>query len=212
LPGTFRIVGVVKDYHHQSLKNQQSPIVFLFNPMFKSYYSVKIAGDRLTDTLNTVREKWGSVFPGFPFEYAFLEDLFDSQYRTDRQFGNVLGIFVLLVLIITCLGLLGLAYFNALQKTREIGIRKTMGAGVRDILLLLTSDYIKLTVIAMIVAWPVAYVLANDWLTGYAFRIPMPWAVFVAAGVLIGGVALLAMGYHTVSAATGNPIDALRED
>jgi putative ABC transport system permease protein len=212
LQGTYRIVGIVKDYHHQSLKSGQSPIVFLFNPMFKSYYSVNIAADAAADTMSIVREKWNAVFPGFPFDYTFLKEHFDNQYRADRQFGSILGMFVMLVLIVTCLGLLGLAYFNALQKNREIGIRKTMGAGVSDILLLLTSDFIKLTIAAMILAWPTAYYLASQWLADYAFRIPMPWAVFGLAGIVIGAVAILTMGYHTATAAAGNPVDALRDE
>lgn len=212
LPGTYRIVGVVKDYHHQSLKNGQTPIVFLYNPRFKSYYSVNFAADAPADTMSIVREKWNAVFPGFPFEYTFLKEHFDNQYKTDRQFGGVLGIFVMLVLIVTCLGLLGLAYFNALQKNREIGIRKTMGAGVSDILVLLTKDFIKLTVTGMILAWPVAYYLASRWLADYAYRVPMPWAVFLLAGVVIGAVTLLTMGYHTAAAAVANPVDALRDE
>lgn len=208
----YKIIGVIKNYHHRSLKENYEPIIFLLNPIYKSYYSVKMTNSALRETLNLVAGKWTEIFPGYPFDYFFVSDHFDHQYRAEFQFGKVLGIFVFLTIIITCLGLLGLSYFSALQRTREIGIRKAIGATVGDILFLLTKDFIKLSVISTIISWPIAYYILYSWLQNYAFRIPIPWAFFVISGFILGIITIATMGYHTLKAAHGNPVEALKEE
>jgi putative ABC transport system permease protein len=212
-PGKFKVIGVIQNYHHQSLKESYDPIVFLYNPYYKSYYSLKLdPSANIPDTLKTIREKWDKAFPGYPLDYFFLDDFFNRQYKSDLKFGNVLGIFVILTVIITCLGLLSLSYFNSLQRTREIGVRKSFGAGFRDILLLLTGDIVKLIGIAAVIAWPIAFILISNWLKNYADRIPMPWLFFILSGLLVAAVSLATVSYHTVRAARANPADALREE
>jgi putative ABC transport system permease protein len=208
----FKIIGVIKDYHHRTLKKSHEPIIFQLNPIYKSYYSLKLSTPDISGALRTVRDKWAEIFPGYPFDYFFMTDHFDRQYRAESQFGKVLGIFVLLTIIITCLGLLGLSYFGAVQRTREIGIRKAIGASVGDILVLLTRDFVRLSVVAAVIAWPIAYYIVHGWLQDYPFRISIPWLFFIVAGLILGFITLATMAYHTLKAAHGNPVDALREE
>lgn len=208
----FNIVGIVKNYHQQSLKKGVDPIVFLLRPNIKSFYTLKLAPGNIKDTIAAVKGKWEEIFPGYPFDYFFVDDHFDRQYQADRHFGNVLGIFVLLTVIITCLGLLGLSYFTTYQRTKEIGIRKTFGASLREILVLLTKSTLKLIVIAAVIAWPAAYFIVDGWLKNYAYRIGVPFAFFILSGLLVVLVALLTLAYHSIKAARTPPVDSLREE
>jgi putative ABC transport system permease protein len=208
----FKIVGIIKDYHHQSLKNNYDPIVFLLRPGFRNYYSIKLGASDIREAIGTVKAEWDEIFPGYPFDYFFLDDHFDRQYQADRQFGRVLGMFVLLTVIITCLGLLGLSYFTAYQRTKEIGIRKTFGAGILEILVLLTQSTVKLIVIATVAAWPIAFLVIDRWLKSYAYRIGIPFEFFILSGILVTLVALLTVAYHSFIAARANPIHSLREE
>lgn len=208
----FNVVGIVKNYHHQSLKKEYDPIIFLLRPDIKSFYSLKLKPGNIDETIAAVRAKWEEVFPGYSFDYFFLDDYFDRQYRADRQFGNVLGIFVLLTILITCLGLLGLSYFTTYQRTKEIGIRKTFGASLREILILLMKGTVKLIVIAAVIAWPAAYLIVDGWLKNYAVRIGVPLEIFILSGLLVALVALLTLAYHSVMAARAAPVDSLREE
>ncbi|MCP5052968.1 MAG: ABC transporter permease [bacterium] len=214
MPGKFKVIGVLKNYHHQSLKKVHDPLIFRLLPAFKSYYSLKLSpsAQDTRSVISTVQSKWETIFPGYPFRYFFLDDHLDQQYRQERQFGKVLGIFVLLALLITCMGLLSLSYFSTVQRTKEIGVRKSFGAGVNDILMLFTKDIVKLVVISIAVAWPVAYLLIDRWLNDYANRIPMPFLLFFGAGVLVVLITLATTAYHTVTAAVSNPVNALRNE
>lgn len=212
--GSFKIIGVIKDYHHQSLKKNYDPIVFVLNPNIKSFYSLKLGSSSggVSRTLEGIKKKWGEIYPGYPFDYFFLDDHFNRQYQADKQFGKVLGIFVILAVIITCLGLLGLSSFTTYQRTKEIGIRKSQGASAKDILLLLTGDITRLVIIATVLAWPAAYYVIYNWLKNYANRIGIPISLFILSGILTAFIALLTVAYHTIKAARANPVDVLREE
>jgi putative ABC transport system permease protein len=214
IPGNFKIIGVIQNYHQQSLKKSHEPIVFLYNPLYKSYYSVRLnpVTKDIGDAVSLIRQKWQEIFPGYPFDYFFLEDFFNRQYRADYRFGKVLGLFVILAIMITCLGLLGLSSFNTYQRKKEIAIRKTLGAGSGDILQLLTADVLKLVAAATVLAWPIGYYLVRNWLQNYAFRIPLPWLLFILSPLLLALITLLTIGYHTIRAAHANPVDALKEE
>lgn len=208
----WKVIGVIKNYHQQSLKKSHEPIVFILNPVFKNFYSLKLAGANTAETLSTIKQTWGKIFPGYPLDYFFLDDHFNFQYKADLHFGKVLGIFVILTIIITCLGLLSLSYFSTLQRTREIGIRKSFGASVGDILLLQIKEIVKLVVIATAAAWPIAYFITNNWLKNYAYRIPVPLLFFVVSGLLLILISILTTGYHSLAAALVNPVESLREE
>ncbi|UCH96902.1 MAG: ABC transporter permease [Candidatus Aminicenantes bacterium] len=215
MKGNFKIIGIIKNYHQKSLKKSHEPIVFLYNPSFKNFYSIKLKPGitNIDETINLIQKKWKEIFPAHPFDYFFLDDFFNRQYKDDYQFGTVLGIFVVLAVIITCLGLLGLSYFSAYQRRKEIAIRKSIGASTGDILGLLAKDIVKLVVIATVIAWPIVYFFIIDpWLKNYAYRIAVPLLFFILSGLVLVIITLLTIAYHTITAARANPVDALREE
>ncbi len=209
------IIGVIKNYHHDGLKNDYFQTIFMLDPAPGQYFTLKIdAGNQparqIARTLAAVEKQWKRTYPGNPFTYFFLNESFDAQYRADRQLGQTVALFAFLTILVACLGLFGLASFTALQRTKEIGIRKALGASLSSILLLLSKDYVKLVLLANLLAWPLAYWSIREWLENYPFDFPVsPWLfVLPAAGVL--GVALLTVSYRTLKAARQNPVKALR--
>jgi putative ABC transport system permease protein len=214
IPGTFKIIGVIKNYHQYSLKKNYEPLLFILYPLNKSFYSIKLnpVNTNIDETITLIKKKWGEIFPGYPFDYSFLDDYFNRQYQEDYQFGNVLGSFVVLVIIITCLGLLGLSYFNTSQRKKDIAIHKSIGASIGNILGLLTKDIVKLVAIAVVIAWPIAYLIVDNWLKSYAYRIGVPYLLFILSGLLLVFITLVTIAYHTITAARANPVDALKEE
>jgi putative ABC transport system permease protein len=166
----------------------------------------------MSETINYIKQKWTEVFPGYPFDYFFVDEYFDRQYQADKQFGKILSIFVWLAIFINCLGLLGLSYFTTYQRTKEIGIRKSMGANIEDILYLLNRDVVKLVIIAVVLAWPVAIYVVLNWLSNYANRIAVPIHLFIMGGIYTMLIALATVSYHSFTAARANPVDTLKEE
>ncbi len=211
---SIKIAGVTKDYHQESLKSSILPIVF--NPVNASdlnltrYFSIKIDGKNIKHIITQVRNKWNEIFPDQPFEYNFLDDVFNAQYKSDRQFGEVFGLFTLLAIIISCLGLFGLVSFTAERKTKEIGIRKVLGATVPRIVSMLSLDFIKWVLIANIIAWPAAYYFMNKWLQGFAYRVDLDLWMFALAGGIALLIAIGTVCFHSIKAATANPVKSLR--
>jgi putative ABC transport system permease protein len=150
------------------------------------------------------------MFPGNPFIHFFLDDHYDQQYQADQQFGKVFGIFSMLAIFIACLGLFGLSSLTAIQRTKEIGVRKVLGASVTSILALVGKDYLLLLTIAITLSVPVAWWIMSGWLEDFVYRIPLAWWIFVAPSVLVIGIALVTVSIHTIKAARSNPINSLR--
>ncbi|MEM6782153.1 MAG: ABC transporter permease [Bacteroidota bacterium] len=211
---TLSVVGVVADHHQQDLQQDYYQIAYVHTPYVSSYFSAKLtsAATDVPTTLASLESAYREFFPGNPFEYAFLDQHFDRQYRTDRQFGQVFSFFALLAIGVACLGLLGLASFIAAQRTKEIGVRKVLGASVGGILLLLTKDFVRLVVIGAVVATPVVWWLMERWLDGYAFRIDVGPGAFLLATALTLAVALATVSVQSLRAAQADPVRSLRYD
>jgi putative ABC transport system permease protein len=211
---SIKIVGVTKDYHQESPKSILLPVVF--NPINASdlyltrYFSLKIDRNNIKQTLAQIRNKWEEIFPDQPFEYNFLDEIFNSQYKSDQQFGEVFGLFTFLAIIISCLGLFGLAAYTNLQRTKEIGIRKVVGASFQNILVMLIKDFTKWVLMANIIAWPVAYYFMSKWLQDFAYRINISWWMFVLSGGIALTIALATISFQALKAATANPVESLR--
>jgi putative ABC transport system permease protein len=211
---SISIVGVIKDYHQESPKSPLLPVIF--NPINASdlnltkYFSLKIDTRNIQQTLSQIKSKWDKIFPNQPFEYNFLVEVFNSQYKADQQFGKVFGLFTFLAIIISCLGLLGLASFTNLQRTKEIGIRKVLGASVPGIVSMLSVDFTKWVLLANIIAWPVAYYFMNKWLEDFAYRIEISWWMFVLSGGIVLVIALATVSVQAIKAATANPVESLK--
>jgi len=207
---TLTIVGVVADYHQEGLQHDFRQTAFLLRPDARSYYSAKVNTTDLDATLAFVGEQYARFFPENPFTYVFLDEHFNTQYRSYQQFGKVFGFFALLAVLVACLGLFGLSSFTAARRTKEIGIRKVLGSSVGNILVLLSKDFLKLVLAGSFIAVPVVWYLMNRWLEGFAFRIEISWPIFLIAGSLSLAIALLTVSYQSIKAALANPVKSLR--
>jgi putative ABC transport system permease protein len=210
------VIGVIENFHHQ-LRDAYLKTVFVYNPVPGRYFSLQInTGNEPTakvkQTLARVEKQWKKTYPGNPFDYFFLDDSFDVQYRADQNFGHTVALFAFLTILVACLGLFGLASFTTMQRTREIGIRKALGATMGSVLFLLSRDFLRLVLLANLLAWPLAYWAVRKWLQGYAFPIALsPW-LFILPTVAVLLIALLTVGYKTWQAARQNPVKSLRHE
>ncbi|MCX6214305.1 ABC transporter permease [Spirosoma sp.] len=210
------IIGVVQDYHQQSLHQPFTPIMLFMDPAFSwiptAYYSIKFRTDKPQQLLGQVEGIWGALFPESSLDYFFLDEFYSRQYQSDRQYGLLFTLFAGLAIFIACLGLFGLATFSAQQRTKEIGVRKVLGATVASIVALLAKDFLKLVVIAIVLAVPLAWWAMNKWLADFAYKIDISWWVFALAGLLAVGIALLTVSFQSVRAALMNPVKSLRSE
>jgi putative ABC transport system permease protein len=207
---TFRIVGVLKNYHQESLKKSFEPLVFRYSAAPGGYYSIKFNTSNIQQSMIKFEEHWKELFPGNPFISFFLDDHYNQQYQSDQQFGKVFGIFSGLAIFIACLGLFGLSSLTAIQRTKEIGVRKVLGASVPGIIALVSKDYILLMIIAVFVATPLALWIMNGWLQDFANRIDFTWWMIAIPSLVVMGIALLTVSLHTLKAARTNPAKSLR--
>jgi putative ABC transport system permease protein len=206
----YTIIGVTEDYHQNSLRDSYDQLIFRFIPTNSGYYSIKYNGNNTSEVIQLAEEKWQQFFAGNPLEYFFLDDHFDKQYKADKQFGTVFTVFSVLAIFVACLGLFGLAAFMAAKRTKEIGIRKVLGATVPGILKLLSTDFLKLIVVAVLLAVPLAYFGMDQWLSTFAFRIDLAWYIFVIPALTVMAIALATVSFQTSRAAKANPVKSLR--
>jgi predicted permease len=205
-----KIIGVMKDFHFRPMHHQIQPLVFkIFPDWFRVIY-VRIKPGDIPVTLANLKKTWSEVNPGYPFEYRFLDEQFHRLYLAEERMGTLTKYFTVLGILIACLGLFGLASFMAEQRTKEIGIRKALGASVSNIILLLSREFTKLVLVATIIAWPIAYFTMNHWLQNFAYRVGIGWWVFVFSAGLTIIIAFLTVSYQSIKAATANPVEALK--
>jgi len=209
---TLTIIGVLSDYHHQGLQKAIDPMIFLLIPNMRRYYSLKIQTSDVHQLIAKVSTKWNKYFPADPIDYFFLDDSFNKQYISDVLFGKVFGVFAFLAILIACFGLLGLSAYNVVQRTKEIGIRKVLGASVQSILLLLSTDFLKLILIALLLAIPVCWVAMRSWLQDFAYRINIDWWVFLIAGIIALVIAFVTISLQVMKAVVENPVKSLRSE
>jgi putative ABC transport system permease protein len=208
--GTRRIIGVVKDFHLASLHKAIGPLFISNRPGYLNSIVIKISSENFGYIVDMLREKWREIAPNHPFDYFFLGDSFDSQYDAEERLSDLVASFAGLAIFIACLGLFGMASFAAEQRTKEIGIRKVLGASVPGVVALLSKDFLKIVGIANIVAWPMAYFVMKKWLQGFAYRTNIELSVFILTGFLALAIALITVSYQAIRAALANPVDSLR--
>jgi len=228
LPGKFpdhQIVGVVEDFHFESLHTTVKPLALVIRPdsLLKAAndvtlgnssarISIRIQPGQIPATLATIKQKWASVAPTQGFDYTFLDERVNAQYRQEERLGKIVSAGSLLSILIACMGLFGLVSLTIIRRTKEIGIRKVLGASAGHIVLLISRDFALLVGIAFLLASPIAWWAVSQWLTNFAYRIPINGWVFVGAGMLALGIALLTVSFHAVKAALVNPVDSLRSE
>jgi len=208
----YSIVGVTDNFHQQSLREAHEPLILRLIPDVNGFLSVKTRADEAGRTIGIVKSAWSKFFPGNTFEYFFLDEHFDQQYKADQRFGQIFTLFTSLAILVACLGLFGLASFTTLQRTKEIGIRKVLGASVITILRLLYREFAILLVIAFAIATPLAWISVAKWLDGYAFRINIQWVFFVLPFIGILLIAFITVSFQSVKAALANPVNSLRSE
>jgi len=209
---TVKLLGIVANYHHQGLQKAIDPMIFRLVPNSRDAYSVKIESQNMAATIASVQKIWNKYFPADPFNYFFLDDYFNKQYNADQLFGKVFGLFAFLAILIACFGLLGLSAYNVLQRTKEIGIRKILGASTQNLLFLLSKDFLLLVLFAFIIATPVAWWVMHNWLRSFAYRINIYWWVFAVAGLASLLIALMTISFQAIRAALANPVKSLRTE
>jgi len=210
---TYDIVGVTTDFHMQSLHHPIPPMVLMpLSYTAQSAFAVKLNTANLKQTIEAIRAKYEAWFPGNLFDYYFLDESFNAQYENDRLFGKVFSIFTSIAILIACFGLFGLSLYTVMQRTKEIGVRKVLGASVSNIVMLLSRDFIKLVLIANVIAFPVAWWIMNNWLEDFAFRISIGWWIFISAGALAIVIAFITIGFQAVRAGIANPVKSLRTE
>lgn len=208
----YTIVGVTENFHQQSLREAFEPLIFRLIPDVRGYMSVRTSAENASQTVTEVKKAWNDFFPGNTFEYFFLDDHFNDQYNADQRFGQIFGLFTSFALLVACMGLFGLASFTTIQRTKEIGIRKVLGASVVGILRLLYKEFALLILIAFIVAAPIAWFAMDKWLEGYPFRTGIHWSYFILPFLTIMLVALSTVSFQTIKAAIANPVRSLRTE
>jgi putative ABC transport system permease protein len=209
---TTAIVGVLKNYHWNSLKTDHSPWLFKADTIARRNFSMLLSGNDMPGVIRQVESEYKEAFPGNPFDYYFLDDFFDNQYRDDQQFARIFSMFAILAIAIACLGLWGLAAFTTTQKLKEIGIRKVLGASVRSIMSLLSWQFFKLVLIASVIALPLTWYGIDTWLEGFAFRIGLKWDLFVVPVVILAIIALGTVSLQILRGANINPAKILRSE
>jgi len=207
-----QVIGVVKNFHFNSLHDEIAPLTMRMETTRNDLITVKLSSDNIKQTLASIKNQWESFLPDQPFDYSFLDAEFDEQYENEERFGNLFLYFAALAILISCLGLLGLAAYSTLQRKREIGIRKVIGASVSEIVNLLSKDFLKLVLIAFLIALPIAWYAMHGWLQDFAYRIDIQWWMFLLSGGSAICIAILTVSFHAVKASLSNPVQALRTE
>ena len=207
----YTVIGIVKNFHFESLRDNIGALSLELNAN-SGGAMFRLSGANMPALVAQIETEWKQVAPGQPFSYAFLEDSFDQMYRAEQRIGTIALTFACLAIFIACLGLFGLAAFTAEQRTKEIGVRKVLGASVFSIVTLLSKDFLRLVLIAILIASPIAWYAMNRWLQDFAYKIDIEWWVFALAGLLAVGIALLTVSLQSIKAALMNPVKSLRSE
>ena len=205
-----RIIGVVENFHFQWYRNQIEPLILQLLPKGVDNLLIRIPPENVSSSIKFIKETWQRIIPRYPFEYSFLDDDFGRSFRAIERTGRVLNSFAVLAVIISCLGLFGLASFAAEERTKEIGIRKVLGSSTSGIVMLLTKDFSKCILFATLIAWPVGYFVMNQWLSNFAYRTKVGFGILIFSSMLALIIAVLTISYQSIKAALANPVDSLR--
>ena len=209
---TGQIIGVVKDFKYASIHNKTGPLVAFENENWYNTFMIRIAPKNATAAIAALQNTWKKILPGSPLEFSFLDDSFNELYKEDQKSSVLILMFAMIAVAISCLGLFGLSAFTAEQRSKEIGIRKVLGASVSGIVELLSKDFLKLIIIAIIIASPIAWIGMNKWLQNFAYKINLSWWMLAAAGLFAVVIALITISFQSIKAAVANPVKSLRAD
>jgi putative ABC transport system permease protein len=205
-----KIIGVVKDFHFKDMHKELGFIRIGYNPDFVSHLNIRISGNDIPGTLKVIKSSLKEFEPNLSFEPRFYDDWINTMYQKEEKQAKAIIIYAVIALLLSSLGLMGLARFSAIRRTKEIGVRKVNGAKVREILAMLNSGFVKWVVFAFVIACPVAYYAMNQWLESFAYKTTLSWWIFALAGIFVLGITLLTVSWQSWRAATRNPVESLR--
>ncbi|MDH4220457.1 MAG: FtsX-like permease family protein, partial [Candidatus Aminicenantes bacterium] len=205
-----RIIGIVKNVHNASLHQEIRPVFYVQFPYFYNYLIINMRNENIHNTIGFIQDVYRKINPNYPFELHFLDENIDRFYQTERQINRIITYFTMLAVFISCLGLFGLSLFMAEQRIKEIGIRKTLGATVSNIVGLMSKDFLLLVAVSNLISWPASYFIMNKWLQNFVYRIDMGLWIFALAAALALFIALVTISFQTIKAAVANPVDSLR--
>ncbi|MCJ7581335.1 MAG: ABC transporter permease [Candidatus Aminicenantes bacterium] len=204
-----QIIGVVKDYNFESLHTEIIPLAMRIDPRYQQA-CIRIDSQNIEDTLGFIENKWKEIYPEYPFEYQFLDESLQNLYSSEQSTGKIISVFTILALFISCLGIFGLSLYTAEQRTKEIGIKKVLGASAASVVKDMSKEFVILVLIANIIVWPLAYILLNKWLQTFAYQVQIGWPIFVLTGLAVFVISLLTVSWQILRAAMANPVDSLR--
>ncbi len=204
------VVGVVKDFNNRSFRNELAPLLITTNVTMYSQVGIKLDSKNISSTLRSVKTIWEQTIPNFVYQYRFLDDKIAAFYKLESQLAQLYKIFAAIAIFLSCLGLYGLALFMAVQRTKEVGIRKVFGASAGNIVYLFSKEFIILIAFAFVIAAPVAWYFMQNWLQNYVYRINISWRIFAAGGLVAIIIALATISFQAIKAALANPVNSLR--
>ncbi len=208
--GEWKIIGVNKNFHFQSVRSEIAPMIMRYDPDFAWFFYIRVSGQNMTQTIQKIEDAYNEINPDYLFDYHFLDEDYARLYRGEVRVGKLAGYFGLLAILISCLGLFGLSAFTAERKTKEIGIRKTLGASFSSIIILLSKEFTTLIVVSLVIAVPIAFYFMSEWLTDYKYRIQLSWWIFGLAGFIALIIAWLTISFQSVRAANQDPVKSLK--
>ena len=206
------VVGVLKDFNDRSLRQDLAPLLIATNSTMYRQASIKLSTANIASSMQSIKKIWEKAFPNYVYEYRFLDDKIESFYKQENQLSNLYKIFAVIAIFLSCLGLYGLASFMAVQRIKEVGIRKVLGASVSGVVYLFSKEFIILITIAFIIASPLAWYFMNQWLQDYVYRINVSWWIFIVGGISAIVIALITVSFKAIKAALANPVKSLRSE
>ena len=210
---SYQVIGVVKDFVYGDMYGKSDPLIFFCRPAWTNRMYVRLrSGSDPEQSLLKIETVLKADNPGFPFDYHFVDDQFNKLFKSEMLVGKLSRIFAILAIFISCLGLFGLSAYTAERRTKEIGVRKILGASVRGLATLLSTDFLKLVMISFIIAFPIAWWMMHKWLQDFAYRITINWVVFLFAGIAAFVIAVLTTSFQAIKAALNNPVKSLRTE
>ena len=213
---TRTVVGLIEDFHFSNMRHKIEPLMIFYNPGPNSNFNVKVSPDNLKETVGYLEAEWTAMFPNYPFDYQFFDQEFNEIYASDEFFAGLVSSFTWLSIILSCLGLFGLSFFSVEQRKKEIGVRKVLGSSVQQIVKLLMKEFVLLIVLANLVAWPIAYLFVDRWISDFQYRINLlttqNLSIYALAGLGALFIAMVAVSYKSIGAALANPINSLRDE
>jgi putative ABC transport system permease protein len=204
------IIGIIQDFHYRGLIYAQTPVLLFNTPDHKNYINIKVNNKNITDALEKIKTVWTELCPAFAFEYTFLDETYDLQYKSEKRFESLLFTFAFLSMFIASIGLFGLSIYCTERRTKEIGLRRVNGARISEIIMMLDKDFIKWISVSFVLACPVAWFAMDKWLQNFAYKTELSWWIFALAGIIALGTALMTVSWQSWRAATRNPVEALR--